>query len=1005
MPTYQGIEKIQIAAFAPGMFRNAIIFSADFDIGFTDKPTKFIINAVNQIGNYDIKEEDLSYLDPYDISFGPFQFKFFLESYQIQKSAGKKLLQLTFVDGSTLLDRIYVALGDKHRKLHEAAWAPYPVNFPVLCDTPNFYPSSKSLVNLSQQTLMPIKSAGFDFQSIIKDPTQLEAGGMITVGWETPTLENFHKDCSIADFKYNFSHLLWMIERFGINVGGDFLKRNANGDSVILPNGEKVFADRNPFHYRSYGGQTLRQVLNSWCKVQGYSWTYDWQQNGIMGIDKHSMSGIAKFETIKTLVNSVVSQDADGNKTNILIEKSTESVSLEGTKKKYVTTKAIKNAKPDNPTNYDYYRPIKFGPLDTSHILAPNQRGGITGFNNAFRDDTQFKISCGLAKFNENAREIYNVGIGAHEATGIKILAEIDMAGRPPFNVGGVAQPALGAQAATEALLQSAQAERQGLVRTMNRWTQYWNIPFKIYFVKYDEKLAKKWIEWEKNMANDFFGKYYLNFDKMEWSEQCDAGGNGVFRRKDETVPSSTVYTKDNVISSMTPFPFSKSILRGPYGLRIGVNNNLFAFFNQLNMLSRDDATWGTSDAEVEGLLNPLRQQNSDILAQWAPRFIPLENQNVLGTLLAHLNIGQNQAQWGNAIMWPGGGGVNAQRSAQAFLNAIANQNNSVSNNFGQKIGLYIHPDYNHPKFPWKVKNASFTRYENTKEKSIKDSGFLGSSHYDSCPILCGGISQRQRLCEDLNRQFESRPLPTGIERWNLGTFNNPNWGLPAFGFQMEYTYPPTDPPPAAQVWNTETLDIIYPTWSAYLANHKINIFRRILDPKIMVIINQMEGRGAAPPGNVGSVEMIENDVSGWVTKDPTSGELEIALPGMGIADPWSLGGNFFRNTDSARWDYMQIMKYHNQYVINSEVPRENSMLSTPRKTLSCSVAGMHFGSLAGYLSPVSGLESMSIRMSDEGVVSELRFSNKPPEKADQSVLFRSIETDLIRAGGVYPMF
>jgi hypothetical protein len=125
----------------------------------------------------------------------------------------------------------------------------------------------------------------------------------------------------------------------------------------------------------------------------------------------------------------------------------------------------------------------------------------------------------------------------------------------------------------------------------------------------------------------------------------------------------------------------------------------------------------------------------------------------------------------------------------------------------------------------------------------------------------------------------------------------------------------------------------------------------------------------------------------------------------MGIADPWSLGGNFFRNTDSARWDYMQIMKYHNQYVINSEVPRENSMLSTPRKTLSCSVAGMHFGSLAGYLSPVSGLESMSIRMSDEGVVSELRFSNKPPEKADQSVLFRSIETDLIRAGGVYPMF
>ena len=43
--------------------------------------------------------------------------------------------------------------------------------------------------------------------------------------------------------------------------------------------------------------------------------------------------------------------------------------------------------------------------------------------------------------------------------------------------------------------------------------------------------------------------------------------------------------------------------------------------------------------------------------------------------------------------------------------------------------------------------------------------------------------------------------------------------------------------------------------------------------------------------------------------------------------------------------------------------------------------------------------------MGNEGITSELKFSNKPPTRADESVLSRSVEADLIRGGGIYPMF
>lgn len=1001
MASYQSIEQIQIGAFTPGTWRDAVIFSVDFDVGFNGDSTRLVINVVNITGDYDISEADLSYLNPYNIMFGPFQFRLYLESYEITKSAGKRLLRLTFVDGSTLLDRVYVALGDKHRKLNDAAWFLSPVNFPILCEAPEFMPpawATNGLVNLSQRAIMPIRHSALDPSSKIRS-AKLEAGGMITVGWETPSIENFHRDCALQDFKYNFTHFLAMVQNFGIGIEGDFLRRDAAGNVLRNRFGEFQYADRNPYHYKSTAGKTLKEVLNDWCAAQGYSWFYSFTSNAIVGIDEYSSTAWARFEKIKNLVNSIKSQSNDGARTDALIEQATETCTLAGTKKRYLTTSAIKNASPDNTTKREYYRAVKFSPLDSSHVIAPNQRGEITGLANTYRDDTQLRISSALAKYDIHAREIYNTAIGCHEANGFKILGEIDMSGGKTH-------------AGMQIIMLTCLAGIKGmdLINTMNKWVDYWKIPFKMYFVKRDKTIGDAWLNWEKNVA-EFYGKNYLNFDQMHRMLRCDKYGRGYFRREDETIPRSEEYVKEDIIQGRQSWPSHiKDILKSPYGLSLSINNNLFAFYNKFNLLQRTGAAWDVTQEEIDSLFIPRGQGNQKphILKPWIPKYIQLpagKAANIIAACFPHLNVaggaGHNIAIWPNNIA-SFAGGLNGHN----ILNMINMQGHPNNPNRDQEIGILIHVDYNHALFPFKIKNASYVEYENLKEKSITDSMAMNAPWVDPCPLLCGGISPRQRLCEDLNRFFEPRPWPTGLERWNLGTWDAPYWTIPAFGFQLEFNFPPDNLHPQGFM---EECDIVFPSWSAHIVNHKMNIERRLLDPKIQSIINSLDGPPLTDirnvPGNVSSMEMIEYDVSSLASSDPTNSSVNISLPGA-LVNPWNLGANFPVFGENPLWDYMNVSKLHTGYAIAGEIPTQNAIMSLPRKTLSCSVAGMSFGSLAPFMSPKMGLEQVSIRLSQEdGVTSELKFSNKPPKPPDKDMMFRTIQTDLMRPGGAYPMF
>jgi hypothetical protein len=235
-----------------------------------------------------------------------------------------------------------------------------------------------------------------------------------------------------------------------------------------------------------------------------------------------------------------------------------------------------------------------------------------------------------------------------------------------------------------------------------------------------------------------------------------------------------------------------------------------------------------------------------------------------------------------------------------------------------------------------------------------------------------------------------------------MGAFGAPYWTLPAFGFKFHYDIPPAN---NLLPWTRAEEMVVFPTWTSYAANHKSHQFRRIIEPRIMHIINGLEESGRTP-GNVSKIEIIANDVSKFIEPNIT-GSVKISLP-FGSANPLVFGANLPALGKNKPWDAMTIRKLHNDYAMGMELPITNAIMAMPRKSLSCTVAGINFGDLLPYMQVGGALEACSVRLGKDGVACELKFSNKPPATLDDSIsdaAGASIQTDIVRTGGLYPMY
>jgi hypothetical protein len=269
------------------------IYNASCEIGFSNAPTEIKLNIVleaqerTQVATvFDIKSDDLRCdagdggdENLYDVSFNGVRFTdFVLFNYEISIEAGSKILTVTLRDYSSILDKIYVGLLKRqgNKFVHSAV---SEVGFPVSCPDclltgTSFVEEGRVFRDLSFGCYVGIGGNIYDNfeglpttgsiyrrweslfnlgQSAIKFDLN---GGYIIIGNEDLTEE---KCSDLGTISYTFNQLLASLRLRGLQFEGAF---------------PRVINESDYAYRQNYIG-TLREVLQQWCSDLGLDFYCD----------------------------------------------------------------------------------------------------------------------------------------------------------------------------------------------------------------------------------------------------------------------------------------------------------------------------------------------------------------------------------------------------------------------------------------------------------------------------------------------------------------------------------------------------------------------------------------------------------------------------------------------------------------------------------------------------------------------------------------------------------
>lgn len=373
-----------------------------------------------------------------------YDFKNFkITGFSIDKKNNQKILTLTLLDNSFVLDKIYVGLLGRELALDSRSESSALVsNIKISCPPvgPACPGGSILTTNNLRQTLHFsnlkflqefTKSAGIvdnkDFQSLsfkagnegsakenyvlIKSSSDNKSinegyGAVIVLGEE----EFKDAPCSGAEVSYTFDTLLKAMQALGIRLGN-------TGDP------ESVLKDKsNGKIRRSYTG-TLRNVLSAWAADYAFTYSLDFNESQITIKSIDLSSSFTKENLLKTkleLENEEAEETRDASKKSTFVIKSQNlSYDLSAQKLKLYSSYYYKEAK---DKEIEYERNLGAVSLQNINLLRefPSMFGSKTtrDFSGSFRNYSQVIISAVLGHYSEDLRNIYNYSIGALPALG-----------------------------------------------------------------------------------------------------------------------------------------------------------------------------------------------------------------------------------------------------------------------------------------------------------------------------------------------------------------------------------------------------------------------------------------------------------------------------------------------------------------------------------------------------------------------------------------------------------
>lgn len=461
---YQVIEQIKVGTNPQGKAWGGFIYSANMSVGYSSATTQLILNIMSPTNDYTISDSDLKVnTAPTLIKVGDLGINMFLYAYTKNRTAdGGTVLNVTYVDQSVNLDRVYIGLANEHTRKNiksivlagsvpmtceacDGSVTPrtttatvyrqvdsYGLNANVGELTLGSYGAKQSVFHYGQGgSAVPLLIITVNGASALMTDTT----GSNLVAPTAPTISGFDIIASLTTTRVisyygwgaNYTNVANPAFQFGsIQEGGlialgteEFSQSTCSSGAVTyslkeLKNAIKDFGflietvpgtstETIPDGYddlrRNYSG-TLRSVLQNWGNDYGFDFSYDFTSNKIIGINLRQ--AITDIETIKDRIKN--SDSLTNYAGSPVVETLEESASLAGTYRKYHSTIYRKDARVRNYSK-TIYNQARFSPLRLQDIM-PLPSSFETGKYLSYDD---FYTSCVLSTISKNLWFYYNV--------------------------------------------------------------------------------------------------------------------------------------------------------------------------------------------------------------------------------------------------------------------------------------------------------------------------------------------------------------------------------------------------------------------------------------------------------------------------------------------------------------------------------------------------------------------------------------------------------------------
>ena len=944
------------SAVEQGKFDNAFIKALNIDIGITDNPTSINVGLVNALGQYN--DQNLSYLDAYNLQLGnSLNIWCYLISQKKSTSTDNKTTELEFVDGSHILDRIFIGGVGVHTLRQEfwrdtVAETEIPVTCPP-CYANNIIqipdPNATDLVIATSQIptpsnkvyVPPIFTQRNLKTSNLNGIGDNSRGGYIFLGDEKFT----ETSCDLADVDYSFDQLVTACAKMQIDIKINDKSKTPSGVSTLR---------------RSYWG-TLREVLKSWCADFGVSFVYDYSllKPTVREVDLSRPTLSNEIDQIANLAKLIKAGDTS------LVQQITEDKTIKGSyKNNLVTTYRRERTLRSYDKNTFYGTAYKC--FQTEDVLTLEAR--------SYRGVGAFNLSCSLAKYDESIRALYltflaglryNSGFGdglIYRALGFEAVLPV-----------GVNLPLLKREILDECLSTDTYND------VVDNFTANNIFDYDMIIGAYSEDVAKKHADFEKSFAEDFMGKYwYTNLDsfadqKYGGFQLCYTGQDWRYEIESSMspepmdVPTSTSGLNSSNLSArlfnQAKLPFSKN-LWGPIPI------NPWKFYDwfsdpRIKIFNRSEAPWSATQEQFEQIFKQNTSEGvKDLALPFLPRFQKIEG--VLETRL--------RARFRNTAFDVGSFIDNLKNQASAVLMIAPKP---------ARLGQILQIS---PYFVFD--NPNETPYYLNKGKGMGNKvDCQGSLKCEIQQAMDKEICKPENHCSDYPQPEpatvtpensvgkiygaqDGEPFAEGVQSFQGGAFSilfAPPIIKGAVNGPPRGGGPQTIVAPAGTFSNVNDL---------YLANYKEHVKSDNYTPKVETFIGDEK---LTTPGNVSEVKIKLNNVS---SNEPF-------FAGIGSDGK----PNIITKVYVTGIGFLTLEQYH-EFIKELEVQsNENNNI---KHDVSVSFGNLDFGTLAPFLNAKFGLNKLSCSIDAQGINASASWSNRPATLPSSELFTQEIVPQII---------